>query len=107
MVDILFDLEQQQTMKLTNVDTQNSFIVTLVYAKCDSIERIELWDTLYAMVGDMTFPWMVAGDFNVIWDEEETFGGLPVSLNEVNDFRHCINTCNLVALGFRGSIYTW
>ncbi|XP_075095229.1 uncharacterized protein LOC142173524 [Nicotiana tabacum] len=106
MVDIIFDLEPQLTMKLTNMDTQISFIVTLVYAKCDSIERIELWDTLYALARDMTFPWLVAGDF-VIWDEEEKFGGLPVSLNEVNDFRHCINTCNLFDLGFKGSIYTW
>ncbi|XP_009758676.1 uncharacterized protein LOC107822524 [Nicotiana tabacum] len=47
------------------------------------------------------------GDFNVIWDEEERFGGLHVSLNEVNDLRHCVNTCNLTDLGFKGSIYTW
>ncbi|XP_070010830.1 uncharacterized protein [Nicotiana sylvestris] len=50
---------------------------------------------------------LVGGDFNVIWDEEEKFGGLPVSLNEIDDFRHCINTCNLFDLGFKGSIFTW
>ncbi|XP_070039385.1 uncharacterized protein [Nicotiana tomentosiformis] len=55
----------------------------------------------------MTVPWIVGGDFNVIWDEEETFGGLPVSLNEVDDLRHCINTCNLTDLGFKGSIFIW
>nr|XP_016457134.1 PREDICTED: uncharacterized protein LOC107781021 [Nicotiana tabacum] len=84
-----------------------SFMVTFVYAKCDSIERIELWDSLYNLASDMTLPWLVGGDFNVIWDEEEKFGGLPVSLNEINDFRHCINTCNLTDLGFKGSVYTW
>ncbi|XP_070025375.1 uncharacterized protein [Nicotiana sylvestris] len=47
------------------------------------------------------------GDFNVIWDEEEKFGGLPVSLNEIDDLRHCVNTCNLFDLGFKGSIFTW
>ncbi|XP_075101794.1 uncharacterized protein LOC142177223 [Nicotiana tabacum] len=46
-------------------------------------------------------------DLNVIWDEEEKFGGLPVSLNEENDFRHCMNTYNLTDMGFKGSIYTW
>lgn len=30
-----------------------------------------------------------------------------MSLNEINDFRHCINTCNLTDLGFKGSVYTW
>nr|XP_009761020.1 PREDICTED: uncharacterized protein LOC104213256 [Nicotiana sylvestris]XP_016466758.1 PREDICTED: uncharacterized protein LOC107789460 [Nicotiana tabacum] len=94
-------------MKLTNVDSQKSFIVTLVHAKCDSIERIELWDSLHALAGNMTLPWIVEGDFNVIWDEEEKFGGRPVSLNELNDFRYCINNYNLFDLGFKGSIYTW
>ncbi|XP_070057887.1 uncharacterized protein [Nicotiana tomentosiformis] len=59
------------------------------------------------MARDMTMPWLVGGDFNIIWDKEEKFGGLPVSLNEIDDFRHCINTCNLVDLGFKGSIFTW
>lgn len=45
----------------------------------------------------------MGGDFNVIWDELEKFGGLPVSLNEVNDFRHCVNTCNLTDLGFKAA----
>ncbi|XP_070022653.1 uncharacterized protein [Nicotiana sylvestris] len=106
-VDIILDLSQQLTLKLTNLVTQLSFMVTFVYAKCDSIERIELWDSLYNLASDMTLPWLVGGDFNVIWNEEEKFGGLPVSLNEINDFRHCINTCNLTDLGFKGSVYTW
>ncbi|XP_019251178.1 PREDICTED: uncharacterized protein LOC109230104 [Nicotiana attenuata] len=59
------------------------------------------------MASDMTSPWLVGGDFNVIWDEEEKFGGLLVSLNEVDDFRHCINTSNLSDMGFKGSIFTW
>ncbi|XP_019242361.1 PREDICTED: uncharacterized protein LOC109222455, partial [Nicotiana attenuata] len=106
-VTILYNMVQQLTLKLFHTETHVELILTLVYAKCDPIERIELWDSLYAMATDMTSPWLVGGDFNVIWDEEEKFGGLPVSLNEVDDFRHCINTCNLADLGFKGSIYTW
>ncbi|XP_070045323.1 uncharacterized protein [Nicotiana tomentosiformis] len=101
-VDFLINMEQQMTMKLTNMDTQVSFIVMFSYAKCDAIECIELWDNMYNLARDMSLPWLVKGDFNVIWDEEEKFGGLPVSLNEVNDFRHCINICNLTDLGFKG-----
>ncbi|XP_070047517.1 uncharacterized protein [Nicotiana tomentosiformis] len=84
---------QQLTLRLVDTEEQKEFMLTLIYAKCDAIERIELWDSL--------------GDFNFIWDEEEKFGGLPVSLNEVDEFRHCMNTCNLTDLGFKGSIYTW
>lgn len=104
-VTILFDMEQQLTLKLFDTEEHKEFIFTLVYAKCDSIERIELWDTLYALTQDMIFG--EGGDFNIIWDEEEKFGGLPVFLNEVDDFWHYVNTYNLFDFGFRGSIYTW
>ncbi|XP_070045316.1 uncharacterized protein [Nicotiana tomentosiformis] len=105
-VTVIIDMVQQLTLKVVDIENKMEFILTLVYAKCDVIERIELWDSLYYLASDMTSPWFVGGDFNVIWDEEKNFGGLPVSLNEVNDFRHCMNTCNL-SEGFKGSIYTW
>ncbi|XP_019257238.1 PREDICTED: uncharacterized protein LOC109235538 [Nicotiana attenuata] len=101
--DILFNMEQQITLKMVDTDDQKEFIITMVYAKCDAIERIELWDTLYSLASDMSLPWLVGGDFNVIWDEEEKFGGLPVHINEIDDFRHCITTCNLFDLGFMGN----
>ncbi|XP_070039538.1 uncharacterized protein [Nicotiana tomentosiformis] len=71
------------------------------------LRELELWDTLYALAVDMTLPWLVGGDFNVICDEEEKFEGLPVHINEVDNFRHYVNTCNLFDLGFKRSIYTW
>ncbi|XP_075099236.1 uncharacterized protein LOC142176074 [Nicotiana tabacum] len=106
-VNIMYDLEQQMTLHLYNTGDNKEFILTLVYASCDATERIELWDSLYAFARDMDRPWLVGGDFNVIWDEEEKFGGLPVHMNKVLDFRHCVNNCNLFDLGFKGSIYTW
>lgn len=59
---------------------------------------------LYALASDMRVPWLVGGDFNVIVHEEEKFGGLLVSMDEVEDFRHCTNTYNLFDLGFIGRI---
>ncbi|XP_019241851.1 PREDICTED: uncharacterized protein LOC109221873 [Nicotiana attenuata] len=106
-VTIMYNMVQQLTLRLFHTENHVEIVLTLVYAKCDAIERIELWDSLYYMANDMTVPWLVGGDFNVIWDEEEKFGGLPVHINEVDDFRHCINTCNLSDLGFKGSIFTW
>ncbi|XP_060190755.1 uncharacterized protein LOC132620046 [Lycium barbarum] len=106
-VTVLMDTVQQLTLKLFNWDTDLDMIVTLVYAKCDRIERIELWDSMYNLASYMTLSWLVGGDFNVIVEEEEKYGGLPVTLNEVEDFRHCIQTCNLSDLGYKGSIFTW
>ncbi|XP_075083474.1 uncharacterized protein LOC142167215 [Nicotiana tabacum] len=63
-VTILFDMPQQLTLKLIDTNSHKELILTLVYAKCDHIERIELWDTLYALASDMTTPWIVGGYFN-------------------------------------------
>ncbi|XP_070010386.1 uncharacterized protein [Nicotiana sylvestris] len=104
-VTVMYNMVQQLTLRLFHTKSHVEFVLTLIYAKCDVIERIELWDSLYIMARDMDAPWLVGGDFNVIWDEEEKFGRLPVSLNEIDDFRHCVNTCNLFDLGFKGSIH--
>ncbi|XP_070017840.1 uncharacterized protein [Nicotiana sylvestris] len=101
-VTVMYNMVQQLTLRLFHTESHVEFVLTLIYAKCDAIERIELWDSLYTMARDMEAPWLVGGDFNVIWDEEEKFSGLPVSLNEIDDFRQCINTCNLFDLGFKG-----
>lgn len=76
-------------------------ITTLVYSKCDAIERIELYDSMYALDSYINVPWLVGGAFIVIVDEEENLGHQPVSMNEMEDFQHCINTCNVVDLGFK------
>ncbi|XP_070019901.1 uncharacterized protein [Nicotiana sylvestris] len=76
-VTVMYNFVQQLTLRLYHFETHVEFVLTLVYAKCDAIERTELWDSLYYMASDMTIPWLVRGDFNVIWDEEEKFGGLP------------------------------
>ncbi|XP_075108842.1 uncharacterized protein LOC142180692 [Nicotiana tabacum] len=106
-VTVMYNMVQQLTLRLFHAESYVEFVLTLIYAKYDAIEGIELWDSLYAMARDMDAPWLVGSDFNVIWDEEEKFGGLPVLLDEIDDFRHCVNTCNLFDLGFKGNIFTW
>ncbi|XP_060211851.1 uncharacterized protein LOC132639423 [Lycium barbarum] len=87
-VTVMIDNVQQLTLKLHNVNSAEEMIVTLVNAKCDRMERVELWDSLHYLASNMTLPWLVGGDFNVICDEDEMFGDLPMTFNEVEDFRH-------------------
>ncbi|KAF3621253.1 hypothetical protein FXO38_31909 [Capsicum annuum] len=106
-VTVLMDTEQQLSLKLFNNELGKQIIITLVYAKCDSVEWVGLWDSMHLLGSGMSDPWIIAGDFNVIVDEEEKYGGLPVSISEVEDFRYCIQTCNLSDLGFKGIIFKW
>nr|XP_016462863.1 PREDICTED: uncharacterized protein LOC107785951 [Nicotiana tabacum] len=106
-VDIVMNMEQQMTLKLFHRNLNKELYVTLVYAKCDATERIELWNSMYHLASDMKSPWLVGGDFNVILLEEEKYRGLHVYLSEVEDFSHFVDTCALYDLGFKGILYTW
>lgn len=47
------------------------FKITSVYARCNALKRLELWDELEALADNIEVPWLIGGDFNVILIEEE------------------------------------
>ncbi|XP_060183051.1 uncharacterized protein LOC132613005 [Lycium barbarum] len=106
-VEVLLDTEQSITVKLQFQDFNKDMVVTMVYAKCSKVERLQLWDSLYLLTSNMTSPWLVGGDFNVIMNEEEKIGGLPVLPQEYEDFAFCLNSCELHEMPFKGSPFTW
>ncbi|XP_060216608.1 uncharacterized protein LOC132644074 [Lycium barbarum] len=106
-VEVLFDTEKSITVKLKFQDFNKDMVVTMVYAKCSEVERLQLWDSLYLLTSNMTSPWLVGGDFNVIMNEEEKIGGLPVLPQEYEDFAFCLNSCELHEMPFKGSPFTW
>ncbi|XP_055814452.1 uncharacterized protein LOC129884128 [Solanum dulcamara] len=106
-VEILQDQEQQITIKLFFQEWDKSLMVSMVYAKCDHLERMSLWDSLYGLADQMEIPWLVGGDFNVIMHEDEKIGGLPVFPIEYEDFAFCINSCELYEINYKGSLFTW
>ncbi|KAH0677638.1 hypothetical protein KY285_025439 [Solanum tuberosum] len=59
-------------------ETGQSFITTFVYEKCDEQERRGLWEDIHNLNINMNLPWLVGGDFNVIFNDEEKIGGLLV-----------------------------
>nr|XP_018626573.1 uncharacterized protein LOC108945273 [Nicotiana tomentosiformis] len=98
--ELLIDTEQQLTIKVLHHEIGKHIIMTVVYAKCSSLERLELWDNLYYLASDMELPWVVGGYFNMILNEEERIGGLPVYPPEYEDFAFCINSCELFDTGY-------
>lgn len=74
---VISDSNQQLTLLLT-LEDGSQVMSTMVYAKCSVIERLRMWDDLYSLSLNISIPWMVGGDFNVILSDEENVGGLPV-----------------------------
>ncbi|KAG5596276.1 hypothetical protein H5410_037508 [Solanum commersonii] len=94
--------------RLLFTDINQYLIVSIVYAKCDTGERVQLWNDMYCISNDIqNSPWLIGGDFNVILSEEEKIGGLPEYPNEYEEFAFCVNSCELVDVSFKGSPFTW
>jgi len=77
-VGVISNTDQQLTLQLHFQDTGDIILATVIYAKCDALERINMWDDIYNISVNYNMPWLVGGDFNVIMSDEEKTGGLPV-----------------------------
>lgn len=80
-------------------------LVTFVYAKCNSVERRGLWDSLKTIC--MEDPWLVVGDFNIIREDRELVGGNPWPLTSMADFNECLDSCGLLELAIEGRRMSW
>ncbi|KAG5595770.1 hypothetical protein H5410_037002 [Solanum commersonii] len=88
------DEEQQITVEPKQQSQVQRFYVTIVYAKCDASMRMSLWEDLYQINMGLSIPWLIGGDFNVVFNEEEKIGGLLVQEAEHKDFDDCIAACD-------------
>jgi hypothetical protein len=51
--------------------------------------------------------WLLFGDFNLILNTNEKYGGNPMDTNTTSLFRDTLNLCGLQDLGYKGDIFTW
>ncbi|KAH0712322.1 hypothetical protein KY289_008281 [Solanum tuberosum] len=101
--EVMRDSYQQLTIKFRHVTCQKEVVISAVYARCTSLERLELWEDLEDIAANVDVPWIVGGDFNVILEETEKLGGLPVTQQETTDFAQCLSSCNLSEITFKAS----
>lgn len=66
-----------------------------------------LWEQLKTIARTTNDNGFIGGDFNEVLKASDKFGGNPTNLNCSNQFWNCINKCNLIDLGYKGSKYTW
>lgn len=82
-------------MLLSDQVSGNSFMVIVVCAKCDKSQRLELWENTHSIANDLNIPWIIGGDINVVLNGAEKIWGLPMVLEDVEDFHHCVGSCDL------------
>ncbi|XP_042973037.1 uncharacterized protein LOC122304836 [Carya illinoinensis] len=81
-------------------------VISVLYAKCNHVERRELWRLLQLDVVQDA-PWLCLGDFNIICGEEEHHGGRPRLRVAIDEFNEFIDNCGFVDMKAVGSKFSW
>lgn len=105
MGSILLDTIQQVIIQFKH--NNKEFIILVVYARCNALGRLELWEELESIAERVQCPWIIGGDFNVILNEEEKLEGLEFYPNEAIDFASFISSGALFEARWLGSKFTW
>jgi len=102
---------------ITNVNTISAWcysdpvntpwMLSCVYGSPYYHNRQQLWDNIMAIGDRFSSPWLCIGDFNMILDQTDKFGGLPYATSFRDFFRSFMNTCGMIDLGFSGNPFTW
>ncbi|KAF9604136.1 hypothetical protein IFM89_002811 [Coptis chinensis] len=82
------------------------FLLSCVYGNSKSFIRRLQWPVLAMFKPTNDESWLLIGDFNEITCQEEKCGGKHFNYSKVRPFLDMIDDCELLDLGFVGSIYT-
>lgn len=93
--------QQQITLQFVHSVNRKELWITSIYARCNTLERLELWEELEEISKEVHQTWIVGGDFNVILNKEEKLGGLDVTFDEIIDFAKCVNNCIVIPQKFK------
>ncbi|KAH0639572.1 hypothetical protein KY285_036158 [Solanum tuberosum] len=69
---LMIESSQQITMKFST--NNRECLIIAVYARCNALERLELWEQIEDIVQGTLLLWVVGGDFDAILNEEEKLG---------------------------------
>ncbi|XP_041999990.1 uncharacterized protein LOC121749486 [Salvia splendens] len=102
------DLDQVLHGRLTSHRMANYISISVVYAKCNILERHPLWDKMREISTRMEgTPWLIGGDFNTILAHEDKVGSETNRQAKMIDFAEAIEDCRLLDPGFDGAEFTW
>ena len=97
--------EIHATMKVCS--NKLSWLLSSIYASPRIVKRKILWSNVSQVAQLHNMSWLLLGDFNEVLTGEDKFGGRSINLNRALDFKDCLDTCNLLDLGFSGPKYIW
>lgn len=105
-VDVITIDAQYIHCQVHNFAHKHKFYCTVVYGVNEVKGRADLWKGLTEIGKTMSDPWLISGDFNSPLFFEDRIGRV-ISHLEIEDFRQCVDACELKDMPQTGCRYTW
>ncbi|XP_062085698.1 uncharacterized protein LOC133791797 [Humulus lupulus] len=105
-VEVLKETDQLLHVCVKGLRTNKLFCVTFVYGRNSIEERVPLWSDLSGLWFPAT-PWLLAGDFNAVFEGTYRIGGRAISSLELTDAQNWRALGLVDELRARGSHFTW
>ncbi|XP_026416833.1 uncharacterized protein LOC113312286 [Papaver somniferum] len=97
---VISSTKQAITVKVGEV------LVIGIHAACLTLDKRELWEEL-KKIHEMNCPWLAIGDSNAVLSSDEKVGGRRPLKIAKQEFRDCLNVCDLIQAPKSGIQYSW
>lgn len=82
------------------------FLLTTCYGPADDSRKDDFLAELQAIKPDSAVPWMIIGDFNLIYQASDK-SNLNLNRRMMGKFRRCLDGCELLEISLQNRRYTW
>lgn len=90
-----------------NIPDSPHWQFTFIYSPPIPSLKCQLCDDLNIIGNTFNGAWLMAGDFNAVFDQQDKTGGKLVATCSTDAFRNIIDTNDLIDLGYCGHSFTW
>ena len=97
----------QAVHAMVNFNNTGEWIFSTTYASPNLVQKGIMWDSLRTISIHMYLPWLVVDDLNNVATSSEKLGGADFIFHRASTFSRRIEDCQLMDLGFKGTLFTW
>ncbi|XP_062103378.1 uncharacterized protein LOC133814434 [Humulus lupulus] len=105
-VEVLKESDQLVHVLIKEMRSNKQSCVTFLYGRNSIEERRQMWEDLSVLCFPAT-PWLVAGDFNVVFEYTDRVGGRSITAMELMDAQTWRELGLVDEMRSRGSHFTW
>ncbi|XP_062086300.1 uncharacterized protein LOC133792411 [Humulus lupulus] len=105
-VEVLKESDQLVHVLIKEVRSNKQCCVTFVYGRNSIEERRQMWEDLSVLCFPAT-PWLVAGDFNAVFEYTDRVGGHTITTMEFMDAQNWRELGLVDEMRSKGSHFTW